>query len=45
MRDAFTKLGHELTADEVNEIMNEHGVNHELEMTFEDFKAMILDHM
>ena len=45
MRDASPNLGHDLTADEVNEIMNEHGVNHELEMTFEDFKAMILDHM
>ena len=45
LRDAFTKLGHHLTSAEVEEIMNEHDVNHEHEMTFQEFQAMILDHM
>lgn len=45
LRDAFTKLGHHLTSQEIEEIMNEHDVNHEHEMTFTEFKEMILDHM
>lgn len=45
LRDAFTKLGHNLTEDEVNEILNEHDIDHDHEMDFEEFKIMILDHM
>lgn len=37
LKDAFTKLGHNLTSAEVEEIMNEHDVNHEHEMTFAEF--------
>ena len=37
LREAFTKLGHQLTSAEVTEIMNEHDVNHEHEMTFQEF--------
>lgn len=45
LKDAFTKLGHQLTSAEVEEIMNEHDVNHDHEITFQEFQAMILDHM
>ena len=45
LRDAFTKLGHQLTSAEVEEIMNEHDVNHEHEMTFQEFKTMMMDHL
>jgi calcium-dependent protein kinase len=34
LRDAFTKLGHNLTTAEVTEIMNEHDVDHEHVITF-----------
>lgn len=28
LRDAFTKLGHQMTAQEIEDIMNEHDVDH-----------------
>jgi len=34
LRDAFTKLGHNMTSVEIEEILDEHNVNHEHEMTF-----------
>ena len=45
LRDAFTKLGHNMTTAEIDEIMNEHDVDHHHEITYEEFKDMILNHM
>jgi len=45
LHDAFTKLGHDLTKEEVEEVMNEHDVNHDHVITFAEFKKMILDHL
>ncbi len=45
LKDAFTKLGHKLTEDEVHDIMAEHDVDHNHKITFEEFTALILDHM
>ena len=45
LRDAFTKLGHEMTSEELEEILHEHDIDHHKELTFDEFKAMILDHM
>ena len=45
MRDAFTKLGHNMTTAEIDEIMHEHDVDHNHEITYEEFKDMILNHM
>lgn len=45
LRDAFTKLGHKMSSIEIAEIMDEHKVDHDHVMTYEDFSKMILDHM
>jgi len=45
LKNAFTKLGHEMTADEIAEIMNEHDVDLDHELTYQEFTDMILDHM
>ena len=45
LRDAFTKLGHKMSSMEIAEIMDEHEVDHEHVITYEDFSKMILDHM
>ena len=34
-----------MTAEEIYDIMNEHDVDHHHEITFEEFKDMILNHM
>ena len=34
-----------MTPEEIGEIMNEHDVDHNHEITFEEFKDMILNHM
>ena len=34
-----------MTEAEIDEIMNEHDVDHHHEITFEEFKDMILNHM
>lgn len=45
LRDAFTKLGHNLTIDEVNKILDEHDIDHNRKITRDEFEAMVLDHM
>ena len=45
LRTAFTKLGHNMTDQEVDEILAEHDINHDHDITFDEFKALILDHM
>lgn len=45
LKDAFTKLGHKLTEEEVHTIMDEHDIDHNHLITFEEFSALILDHM
>ena len=45
LSDAFTKLGHRLGQNEIDEIMQEHGVDRNHEITFKEFELMILDHM
>ena len=45
LRDAFTKLGHNLTSDEVNQILDEHDIDHDRIITQEEFENMILNHM
>ena len=45
LKSAFTKLGHQMTEQEVEEIMNEHDIDHCHTLTFDEFRAMILDHM
>ena len=45
LREAFTKVGHHLTHQEIEEIMNEHDVDHHHQITFNEFKNMVLDHM
>jgi Ca2+-binding EF-hand superfamily protein len=45
LRDAFTKLGHNLTEQEVDEILDEHDIDHNRQIGFEEFRAMVLDHM
>ena len=34
-----------MTPEEIDEIMNEHDVDHNHEITFDEFKDMILNHM
>ena len=34
-----------MTPEEIDEIMNEHDIDHNHEITFEEFKDMILNHM
>ena len=34
-----------MTTAEIDEIMNEHDVDHHHEITYEEFKDMILNHM
>ena len=45
LRDSFTKLGHQLTQVEVDEILNEHDIDHDHEMSFQEFRVMILDNL
>ena len=45
LREAFTKVGHHLTREEIEAIMNEHDVDHHHQITFNEFKNMVLDHM
>ena len=45
LREAFTKVGHHLTHQEIDEIMNEHDIDHSHQITFQEFKSMVLDHM
>ena len=45
LRDAFTKLGHHMGTTEIEDIMNEHDIDHEHVITFEDFRRMLLDNM
>lgn len=45
LKDAFSKLGHNMTDQEVEEIMNEHDVDNDHQITFDEFKKMILDDM
>ena len=45
LRDAFTKLGHFMTTAEIDEIMNEHDVDHNHEISYDEFKEMILNNM
>jgi len=45
LRDAFTKLGHHMTTVEIDEVMQEHKVDGEQIIHYDDFKNLILDHM
>ena len=45
LREAFTKLGHNMSTQEIHEIMDEHDVDHNHELTFEEFEKMILENM
>ena len=43
LKQAFTKVGHFMTSEEVEQVMNEHDVDHDHELTFEEFRALIMD--
>ena len=37
LRDAFTKLGHNMTSAEIEEVMDEHDVDHQHEISYKEF--------
>lgn len=41
LKDAFTKLGHEITDQEIEEIFREHDVNGDMKITKDEFITMI----
>ena len=41
LKDAFTKLGHEITDQEIEEIFKEHDVNGDMAITKDEFINMI----
>ena len=45
LRDAFTKLGHNMTSAEIEEVMNEHDIDHQHQISYKEFQDMILDHI
>lgn len=42
LKDSFTKLGHELTDSEIQEIFKEHDVDGDKRISREEFQQMIL---
>lgn len=45
LREAFTKLGHNLTDKEVDDIMREHDVDADHEISFNEFAHMVIDNV
>lgn len=45
MRDAFSKLGKEVTDQDIEDIMLKHDRTHDDAISFEEFKYMMLDHV
>jgi len=44
MKDAFTKFGRKIKADELLNIIREHDTDGEAGISFEEFKELMLEH-